>query len=234
MAAPLHTIYELRFGDGRTKEFRVTVDPHTLETVELPAGATEWTKLEYEQCRGCKLKAESSPRCPVAASLEPVVDAIEESMSHDMVDVTVKTEGREISKRMPLQDALKSIFGLLMVTSGCPAFEKLKPMARFHLPFSSPEETVYRVAGMHMLAQYFRKRQGLTVDFDFADLNAMYAEIHRVNVDFTRRLRRAAETDAHLNGVVDLDCLTILVPMMVKKELPGLKPLFDPYLEPDE
>lgn len=233
--ALLETIYTLRFGDGRSREFRLVVDSATLELVQPETKEPPpWTALEFEQCRGCKLKPESSPRCPVAASMEPIVDAVEGSTSHDVVDVTVKSEGREITKRIALQEALKSIFGLLMVTSGCPAFERLKPMARFHLPFSSPEETIYRVAGMHMLGQYFRSRQGLPLDLEFAELNEMYAQIHRVNVDFAARLRRAAETDAHLNGVVDLDCLTTLVPLMIKRELPNLKSLFDSYLKKED
>ncbi len=233
MGARLETTYRLTFGDGRTREFTISVDAATLVQPVLPGETAEWTELGFEQCRGCKLNAKDSPRCPVAVSLGPVIRTVDGAASHEMVDVTVTAGGRQISKRTSLQEALKSLFGLLMVTSGCPAFEKLRPMARFHLPFATPEETAYRVAGMHMLAQYYRSKQGLPLDLDFTTLNEMYAEIHQVNVDLAKRMRRAAESDAHLNGVVDLDCLTMLVPMVVKRDLPTLRPLFTPYLKKD-
>jgi hypothetical protein len=31
----------------------------------------------------------------------------------------------------------------------------VKPMARFHLPLASEEETIYRATTMYLLAQYF-------------------------------------------------------------------------------
>ena len=37
-----------------------------------------------------------------------------------------------------------------MALSGCPVLEQLKPMARFHLPFASVEETIYRAASMYL------------------------------------------------------------------------------------
>lgn len=142
----------------------------------------------------------------------------------------MKSEDKTITKKASLQDGLQSIFGLLMVTSGCPSFSRLKPMARFHLPFSTPEETLYRVTSMHMLAQYFRQKAGLPTDFSFADLQAMYEEIHRVNVDFVARIKGAGEEDAHVHGVVNLDSLAQMVPMLLEGELESLRPLFAAHL----
>ena len=36
--------------------------------------------------------------------------------------------------------------GLIMATAGCPWTDRLRPMARFHLPFATEAETVYRDA----------------------------------------------------------------------------------------
>ena len=226
--------YAFDFADGQRREFRFEIDAMSGALVNAPTRApSDWTRLEFEQCRGCKLKAEASPHCPVAAALDSVVDAFLGHISHQTVNVTVGIAGRTISKSAPLQEALQSLFGVLMVTSGCPAFERLRPMARFHLPFSSPEETTYRVVSMYMLAQYLRSRRGLPLDLEFRDLNRMYEEIHDVNVDFVKRLRRAGETDAHLNSVVSLDCLTTIVPLFIRKDLPSLGSLFSAYLSDD-
>ena len=51
------------------------------------------------------------------------------------------------------QQAMSSVLGLIMATSGCPWTDRLRPMARFHLPFASEAETLYRSVGMFLLAR---------------------------------------------------------------------------------
>ena len=53
-----------------------------------------------------------------------------------------------------------SLIGIYMVTSGCPIMDKLRPMARFHLPFASTEETIYRAISTYLLGQYFLEQKG--------------------------------------------------------------------------
>lgn len=58
------------------------------------------------------------------------------------------TEERTYSKDTLLQQGLASLLGIVMTTSGCPVLEPLKPMVRFHLPFATLTETVYRMVSM--------------------------------------------------------------------------------------
>ncbi len=51
------------------------------------------------------------------------------------------------------QQAMSSVLGLIMATAGCPWTDRLRPMARFHLPFASEAETVYRSVCMFLLAR---------------------------------------------------------------------------------
>lgn len=227
--AVLEITYSFQFADGMTEDFHVAVDTLTGDLLNAPhESSASWTQLEYKKCGDCKLTA--GVTCPVAVSLESLVDAFRKFVSYETATISVRVGEKTLTKKASLQDGLQSIFGLLMVTSGCPAFARLKPMARFHHPFASPEETFYRVTSMHMLAQYFRQKDGLPVDFSFADLQSMYEEIHRVNVDFLKRIKRAGEEDAHVHGVVNLDSLALMMPMLLEDELETLRPLFAAHL----
>ena len=48
---------------------------------------------------------------------------------------------------------MSSVLGLIMATAGCPWTDRFRPMARFHLPFASEAETVYRSVCMFLLAR---------------------------------------------------------------------------------
>ncbi len=51
------------------------------------------------------------------------------------------------------QQAMSSVLGLIMATAGCPWTDRLRPMARFHLPFASDAETLYRSISMFLLSR---------------------------------------------------------------------------------
>lgn len=121
--------------------------------------------------------------------------------------------------------------GLIMATSGCPRTAFLKPMARFHLPFASEEETVYRVTSMYLLAQYFLGLEGQTDDDGFSGLTRLYGELEYVNTAMAKRLRAATETDSSLNAIVLLDLFAKTVPWALNRSLSDLRHLFAPYFE---
>ena len=60
-----------------------------------------------------------------------------------------------------VQMGVSSLLGVIMTTSGCPIMAQLKPMVRFHLPFASLEETIFRMVSMHLVAQYLRHQDGV-------------------------------------------------------------------------
>ena len=89
-----------------------------------------------------------------------MIDGFTDLVSYDQVRVTVESDERALVATLSAQQALASLIGLIMASSGCPRTAVFRPMARFHLPFSSESETAYRVAAMYLLAQHFAARSG--------------------------------------------------------------------------
>lgn len=203
--------YKFAFPDGETKEFTVELDVPTLNFVgPVDPAPPPWTDLRYSQCSNCPLSADQHARCPVAVNVSPVVSAFGDCESYADVDTTVITETRDYHKRCSVQTGLSSLIGLIMVTSGCPVLDKLRPMAHVHLPFSSGTETTFRAISAYALSQCIRQYQGRQADWDFDKLIHAYDEIHIVNKAFAERVRSMCANDAGVNAVVILDSFASL------------------------
>ncbi len=124
------------------------------------------------------------------------------------------------------QQAMSSVLGLIMATAGCPWTDRFRPMARFHLPFASEVETVYRSVSMFLLA---RELAGTSHAQGFAALEELYENLHVVNRDMSRRLGAATRTDPAQNAMALLDAYTTLLPAALESSLEELKPLFDAW-----
>ena len=92
------------------------------------------------------------------------MDFLGHAFSYEEVDVRISTDERSYVKHTTMSEALSSLLGVYMVTSGCPIMDKLRPMVRFHLPMASSEETTFRAIAMYLVAQYFRARHGQDPD----------------------------------------------------------------------
>jgi len=194
-----------------------------------PANPPEWAALKFHQCKNCPLPAEAT-HCPSALQLSGVIDGFADVISYDNLQVTVETEERAISARLSAQQGLASLIGLIMATSGCPSTAVFRPMARFHLPFSSEVETAYRSASMYLIAQQFIVGDGGAPDLHMAGLERIYRGVHEVNRGMAQRLRAASRQDAIVNAVVQLDVLTNLVPATIEELLQEIRPAFEPLL----
>ena len=102
-------------------------------------------------------------------------------------------------------------------------------MARFHLPVSSIEETVYRVAGEYLLAQYFLHKKNKNIDLDFEGLNDIYKNMHIMNTSIAERIRAASQTDSTLNALVILDLFSHALPLAIGQSLQDIEPFFNDY-----
>lgn len=100
-----------------------------------PSKPSDWAKLSFHQCDRCQLK--DTEYCPVAVRLEAPLKSFNSYISYKRVNVTVTSEERIISKETDLQDGLRSLFGLIMATSGCPTMAPFEPwrgsICHFHL-----------------------------------------------------------------------------------------------------
>ncbi len=228
---PITFRYIFTFPDGRQDVFVIQLDGNTVDLLQEPQKELpEWTRLGVSQCPNCPLAEQEHPRCPAAVSLVGIVERFGRSLSIEQVEVRLETEARTFVKRASLQEAVSSLIGLYMVTSGCPIMGKLKPMARYHLPFSTLEETRYRVLSMYLLAQYFIAKRGRSPDWEFKELIRLYEEIQTVNSHFFKRLAQTDVEDASLNAIVRLDAFAGSIAFTVDQQLlEELERLFRSY-----
>ncbi len=228
---PITIRYRFCLGDGRDELFEIRLDPLTAEPLDpLPDDLPAWTRMGFAQCPNCTLTPVDEAPCPLAGRLVPLVSRLGHLTSFSELDLVVETPDRNYSMRVPAQDGIASLMGLINATSGCPKMEFFRPMARFHLPLSNLDETFYRVMSMYMLAQYLRHQRGLDADMEMAGLADHYAEVNVVNKHLVQRLRAAAKEDGTLNAAVLLDMLAMTMPMMLD-ELPRIEGLFGAFLE---
>lgn len=234
-ADPIRYRYTFRFADGSEKRFEVNLDPATLALIPPEESAKpDWTKLSYHQCEQCPLKEETS-HCPVAVNLAGLVESFKDTLSHEDISVMVETAQRTYSKQTSLQQGLSSIIGIYMVTSNCPVMDKLRPNARYHLPFASAEETMYRAVSMYLTAQYYRMKRGETPDWTLEHLSEIYKGVWRVNKGMTERLSHASAQDANMNAVIVLSTFGAALDNYLEESLAEIAPLFNsPSVKPEK
>jgi hypothetical protein len=220
--------YEFLLEGGERRVFTVELDETTLlNRAPLPADPPRWAKLEYHQCPACPLSPEKSPYCPTAAHLAELVSGFSATTSHQQAFVRVQLPEREVAKQTSVQLGLSSLLGVHMTTSGCPVLARLRPMVRFHLPFATREETIFRSLASYLVGQYLKMKAGGQPDWTLAGLVETYDEVAQVNRAFAKRLRHAVERDAGVNALVRLDVLGRSLPDSIDDGLADLRPFFD-------
>ncbi len=228
----IHIEYSFKLPDSRTENFKLKLDADRLEIKDnIPSGLPFWAKLDYHQCPHCPLKNHETSHCPLMANLVNIVGRFDDLLSYDEIHLMVTTDERRIYQKTTAQRAIGSLMGLVIATCGCPHTVFFKPMARFHLPLATDEETIYRATSMYLLAQYFIRREGGDPDYDLNGLNTIYQNMHIVNSSIAKRIRAATTSDSSLNALVMLDMFALDVPMVIRMSLDEIRPLFMPFLE---
>jgi hypothetical protein len=227
MSDPQRIGYRFDLPDGSQKSLEFSFDAADFRLSNAPPAAPPfWTDLKFNQCANCPLNAAEHPHCPAALQMVRAVEPLKALVSFDTVGVTVTQAERTVYAETTVQQAMSSVLGLVMATAGCPWTARFRPMARFHLPFASEMETVYRSVSMFLLA---RELNGAPHDSGFAPLQDLYENLHVVNRDMSRRLGAATRTDPARNAIALLDAFTTLLPAALESSLEELKPLFDAW-----
>lgn len=214
--------------DGEVVLIEIPLDGSAQGNEGSSGPQPEWTRLEVEQCACCPLSAET-PRCPTAVALSGLMEHFGSLLSYDEVEATVETGERTLHATVPAQKVLSSLLGLVMGTSGCPILAKFMPMARYHLPFASTDETTFRSVGAYLMAQYFVHQDGGEADWGLSGLKGFYEDVHTINAAMAARLRGHFDGDAGMNAVAILDLFAHYLPMAVDEQLAELRPLFDAF-----
>jgi hypothetical protein len=247
MSAPLRIRYRFDLPDGSQKTLDFMFDAATFRLSNPPpADPPFWTELKFNQCANCPLSPERHAHCPAAVQMADALEPLNALVSFDTVGVTVVQPERTVHAETTAQQAMSSVLGLIMATAGCPWTDRLRPMARFHLPFANEAETLYRSVSMFLLSLELAGRgpapalaQAPAVPADlacaapaprtFAALEELYKNLHLVNRDMSRRLGAATNTDPARNAIALLDTYTTLLPAALDRSLDELRPLFDAW-----
>ncbi len=226
MAAEIKSIgYKIFF--KQSQEMFEKVVEINEENFEHPAPELEelpkWSELDYKKCPNCTLNPIWHTHCPLAVRLIPLVN-MPPCNSYDEVTAEVTMEGKKISVDTSAQEVLSSLLGLVMATSGCPHTQFFKPLAWYHQPFATPEETVYRACTAYLSSYALHNDSSNKVSFEA--LKKIYTNIHIINVNVASRIHNYAETDSAINAIVLLDLITQDLPIAVDEDLSELKRLF--------
>lgn len=233
---PINISYRITSAkSGQTEVFDFELDGESFALAPADStGAPAWTELGYRQCSHCPLKTEEHSHCPLALRLHHIVSRFHKTKSIDEVELEVITEERRVLQTVAMQRAISSMLGLVSATCGCPKTAYMRPMARFHLPLASEEETVFRVTGMYLLAQYFLTHNGKKGQFAFDGLVQIYDDLHILNKAIASRLQNATDSDSAKNAITLLDMYSTLVPMLLEDQLVEIRGFFNAYLPADE
>ncbi|HLW25038.1 MAG TPA: hypothetical protein VKT22_11830 [Steroidobacteraceae bacterium] len=227
MNAALRIRYRLDLPDGTQTTLDFHFDPSSFRLMNAPpAEPPFWSELAFNRCANCPLAVADHRHCPAALHMASTLEPLKSLVSFDTVAVTVVQAERTVTAETSAQQAMSSILGLIMATSGCPWTDRLRPMARFHLPFASETETLYRTISMYLLA---RRIAGGEQAGDFGALEELYRNLHVVNRDMSRRLGAATRSDPARNALALLDSYTTLLPAVLERSLEELAPLFDAW-----
>jgi hypothetical protein len=153
MSAPLRIRYRFDLPDGSQKTLDFLFDAASFRLSNPPpADPPFWTELKFNQCANCPLSPERHAHCPAAVQMATALEPLNALVSFDTVGVTVIQPERTVHAETTAQQAMSSVLGLIMATAGCPWTDRLRPMARFHLPFANEAETLYRSVSMFLLS----------------------------------------------------------------------------------
>ena len=175
------------------------------------------------------LTKDTYPRCPLSVNLVKIVERFDRLISYDEIQVDVLTEERHVSQKIAAHEGISSLMGLVIATSECPHTDFFKPMARFHLPFATHEETIWRAIGTYLITQYFLNVQGKGIDLQLDGLTKIYDNIEILNAAIVKRLRDASKEDSTINALIHLDIFAKLLAPGLQESLNILQKIFTPF-----
>ncbi len=232
MSAPLISIsYLFDFENNNVKTFEALLSASTLslvlpESYEIPSWAHAFRCSQYSP------EIADSHCCSICINISHLIEEFKTFDSVTPCTITVRTKERNYTLKSNVQRGLSSILGLYMATSDCPFLSFLRPMARFHLPFASTEETIFRSAGSYLIGQYFKAKKNNRADFELGQLPATYSKVSRINRDIIRHLRNNYYThDAYANALAILDNFAQMISAFLPEELDEFAPFYDQIIE---
>lgn len=223
--------YVINLQDEQLLNYELVIDDKTC-LLERKANqpTPEWALLQNNQCPNCTLSSADYPYCPIATNIAGIIEDCAGMISHSAVELKVITKQRTISASTNAQKAISSLLGLVMASSDCPHTAFFRPMAHFHLPLASQEESLYRAISSFLLLHFFASNQKLQMDIDFEKLSDIYEDVQTVNTFLSKRIQAIQQGDASANAVISLHLLSCVIPTTLETALEELRHMFLPGL----
>src|SRR3990167_7710725 len=136
--------YNLKLKDGKEYTFDVDIDRQDRREETNKETHSFWIQLSYNQCSNCPLQASTHTYCPSALDLEEIAKKFADIISTERADVWVHTKNRSFFKNCDVQEALKSIFGLIMASGSWHNRSRLQPLGGFPSHFAVLQHPVQR------------------------------------------------------------------------------------------
>jgi hypothetical protein len=210
--------YHLKLEDGSVTSYAIEIDKETMiSSVPAMDEIPDWVRT-----------GKGNEYCPIALRLVEPIRRFNGLLSHARAVTTVVTPERNYVKECDVQEALSSLFGLIMATSGSPQMQPFKHMARYHLPFSTLEETIYRITSTYLMRQLLNRLNQEPIVIDLKDIESLYTTMRTLNESMAARLKEAVKWggDGTVNAVVILNTYSSLIPVIIREELEKLRPFF--------
>ena len=216
--------YRITLDDEHAFNYKIELERDRLTTAqqtELHA----WTRLEHQQCSNCPLGKERYSHCPAAADLQAVVEDFRGLPAFKKALVHVRTNEREYSKMVNLEEGLRSLLGVIMATSACPILAQLKPMANNHLPFASSSEFTLRTISMYLMRELFNERDGKEPDWALTGLTEDFKALQLVNQALWHRIHDACAGDTNLKAFLSFFSMASSMTYSLETQLQKIRPM---------
>ena len=82
------------------------------------------------------------------------------------------------------------------------------------------------MGSMYLISQYLLNLNDWLADWKLEGLDRMYSAVGQVNRDFSNRLTDAADKDANINALVNLDCFATMIPFQAEEMFKKIKRFF--------
>ncbi len=224
--------YTFFFEDGKEKKFAINLNADTLDLIyDHELEKPDWAKKNNFNCPVACSEHKDETHCPIGIHINHMIKQFSNLPSFQKVRISVETNNRIYFKETSLQVGLGSLFGIIMPASGCPVLGKLKPLVKFHLPFSNNEETEFRVFSMYLLSQFFLRKKGKDVDWEMYNLKKLYEDIRNINRNLAKNIADLEKLDAGINSLIVLDTFADSVSFSLEENLSDLEKLFESWFE---
>ena len=218
--------YIIELSNKKSIYYGIDID-RKHDIIILKSKPSDWTDLDHHKCPVCTLDSAKHRYCPAALDIKDILTVFSKIKSYELVKVTVNTNERTYFKECDAQTALGSILGVVLASSQCPILSKFKPMAYFHLPFPSYEESLTRTMGFFLINEHIKSLKGEKPDIELNGLYQHYKDMEQINFSLKKRISKTGIEDSNINSIVNFFALSSLIKDSISEQIEDIKQFFE-------